>query len=125
MLLSMDRDSGRWDVAPPKIEGFPHEDGFYWYYKMGEKMPSLVQVGTYKGERAIKDGSGVQRYWLSGEFFVGPIHPPYATPDELASPSEKDRRKAHDNRRTIDEGQGVVIGKLLGKEENETNSTTT
>ncbi|ANJ76267.1 hypothetical protein PQH03_28110 [Ralstonia insidiosa] len=69
----------------PRIEGIPSKDGAYWYYKRGAVLPSLVQVGTRDGERVIKDGSSVQRYWWPGEFFVGPIEPPFATPVDLAN----------------------------------------
>jgi len=85
------------EAQPLRIEGFPAADGAYWYYKMGQEMPSLVWIGTYKGERAIKDGSAIQRYWFPGEFFVGPILPPFATPHDLASPSEEDWVRARDN----------------------------
>ncbi|WP_323074206.1 hypothetical protein [Mycetohabitans endofungorum] len=68
----------------PRIEGIPSKDGAYWYYKCGEVLPSLVLIGTRNGERVIKEGSAMQRYWYPGEFFVGPIEPPFATPDDLA-----------------------------------------
>jgi hypothetical protein len=86
---------------PQQIEGIPLEDGPYWYYKLGEKMPSMVLVGEYKGERVIKDGAAIQRHWFPGEFFVGPIRPPFATPDELAAPSEEDWRRARENPRLL------------------------
>lgn len=69
----------------PRIEGIPAVDGAYWYYKRGEVLPSLVQVGTRDGERVIKEGPAIRRYWYQGEFFVGPIEPPFATPDNLAN----------------------------------------
>lgn len=73
----------------PRIEGIPSKDGAYWYYKRGAVLPSLVQVGTRDGERVIKDGSSVQRYWWPGEFFVGPIEPPFATPWTWRTPTER------------------------------------
>lgn len=48
-------------------------------------LPSLVLIGTRNGERVIKEGPAMQRYWFPGEFFVGPIEPPFATPDDLAN----------------------------------------
>ena len=33
----------------PRIEGIPAVDGAYWYYKRGEAVPRLVQVGTRGG----------------------------------------------------------------------------
>lgn len=68
----------------PRIEGIPTGDGYYWYYKRGTAFPSLVMVGTRGHERIIKEGPGSQRYWYPGEFFVGPIEPPFGTPDSLA-----------------------------------------
>lgn len=69
----------------PKIEGFPSVDGAYWYYKRGVVMPSLIFVGTHNGERKIKEGGAIQGYIFPGEFFVGPVSPPFATPDDLAT----------------------------------------
>lgn len=68
----------------PGIEGIPSTDGCYWYYKRASILPTLVLVGTRHGERVIKDGSEIRRHWYPGEFFVGPIRPPYPTPDHLA-----------------------------------------
>ncbi|MCF2135584.1 MULTISPECIES: hypothetical protein [Mycetohabitans] len=68
----------------PRIEGIPSKGGAYWYYKRGKLLPSLVLIGTRNGERVINDGPAMQRFWYPGEFFVGPIEPPFATPDDLA-----------------------------------------
>lgn len=69
----------------PRIEGVPARDGYYWYYKRATALPSLVMIGTRGGERFIKDGPALQRYLFPGEFFVGPIEPPFATPDDIAA----------------------------------------
>ncbi len=68
----------------PRIEGIPSKDGYYWYYKRGAVLPTLVMIGTRGDERIIKEGPAFQRYWFPGEFFVGPIEPPFGTPDDLA-----------------------------------------
>ncbi|PNE59870.1 hypothetical protein A8H39_01620 [Paraburkholderia fungorum] len=68
----------------PRIEGVPARDGYYWYYKRGAVLPSLVMIGTRGTERIIKEGPASQRCWFPGEFFVGPIEPPVGTPDALA-----------------------------------------
>jgi hypothetical protein len=73
------------DERTLRIEGFPATDGYYWYYRRGQVVPSLVLVGTGTDARYIKDGAMLQGYWYPGEFFVGPINPPFATPDDLAS----------------------------------------
>lgn len=69
----------------PRIEGIPATDGYYWYYQRGRVVPSLVLVGTGQDARYIKEGGVLRGYWYPGEFFVGPINPPFATPDDLAS----------------------------------------
>ena len=69
----------------PRVEGVPTQDGYYWYYKRGAVLPSLVMIGTRGSERFIKDGPSLQRYRFPGEFFVGPVVPPFATPDDIAS----------------------------------------
>jgi hypothetical protein len=101
-----------------RIEGIPRVDGAYWYYKLGESMPTLVLVGEYEGERAIKDGPAIQRYWFPGEFFVGPISPPFATPAELAAPPEDVWRQARENPITLEAVQALVkrIAALHGAE---------
>ena len=68
-----------------RIHGFPVKDGYYWYYELGEAMPSMVQAGSYEGERAVYGPGGrIKRDWYEGEFFVGPVEPPYSTPEVLA-----------------------------------------
>ncbi|MBA9846583.1 hypothetical protein [Ralstonia pickettii] len=89
----------------PRIEGIPAVDGAYWYYKRGEAVPRLVQVGTRGGERVINEGPAIQRYWYQGEFFVGPIEPPFATPDDLAN-MEPGR---HNEARYLESASGTAI----------------
>lgn len=79
------------------IESIPVEDGFYWYYQLGKSMPEMVAVGEYQGSRAIKNGAVIQRFWYPGEFFVGPIKAPFATPEELANPTDEQMMYAHEN----------------------------
>ncbi|MDN7445350.1 hypothetical protein QZM64_39975 [Burkholderia cepacia] len=67
-----------------RIEGIPFADGYYWYYKRGKPLPSLVLVGDRDEQRVFKDGPAVCKTWWPGEFFVGPIAPPFPTPDHLA-----------------------------------------
>jgi hypothetical protein len=62
----------------PRIEGIPAKDGAYWHYKRGQVVPNLVLVGGADGQRAFKDGPALHHYWYPGEFFVGPIEPPFA-----------------------------------------------
>jgi hypothetical protein len=73
------------DDRTARIEGIPSSDGPYWFYKRGEALPSLVLVGTRNGERVFQEGPAVRRTWFPGEFFVGPIAPPFATPEDLAN----------------------------------------
>ena len=97
------------DTQLPKIEGIPSVDGAYWYFKLGEKLPSLVWIGSDNNGRAIKDGPAIQRYWYPGEFFVGPINPPYETPKELAEPSEDAWREARENPQYLPSVAGKAI----------------
>lgn len=41
-------------------------------------------IGSRGDERIIKEGPACQRHRFPGEFFVGPIEPPFGTPDALA-----------------------------------------
>jgi hypothetical protein len=90
----------------PRIEGIPSKDGAYWYYKRGQVLPSLVLIGTQDGVRFIKEGPAKQRYWFQGEFFVGPIEPPFATPDDLANMADGQ----HGEELYLQEVAGAALG---------------
>ncbi|QUN44924.1 hypothetical protein KEH59_01420 (plasmid) [Burkholderia contaminans] len=49
-----------------RIEGIPFADGYYWYYKRGEPLPSLVLVGERDEQRVFKDGPAVCKTWWPG-----------------------------------------------------------
>ena len=72
-------------MSKARNEGLPTQDGYYCYYELGEPVPQIVRVGDYKGYRAVSGPGGrIQRHWYEGEFFVGPIEPPFPQPVELA-----------------------------------------
>ena len=70
--------------ADSRIVGFPLVNGLYWYYKYGQVVPSVVDIIDVDGVKAIKEGGGIQKWFRRGEYFVGPIIAPHATPPQLA-----------------------------------------
>lgn len=93
---------------PPRILGIPTKDGAYWYFEFGKPLPTMVVAFEHRGQRTIRTGDGaVQRWWKDGEFFVGPIEPPFATPASIANPADDVYKAALENMRWTDGRMGI------------------